>query len=93
MITPNDSPQSRKPIIEEQTTIATLSKNRDQEVRITTVVIDRKTYIGIAVHVKSDGSFRGGVTLAPSLVEKLLPVLSKLLDELASQSQHMGGGP
>jgi hypothetical protein len=94
MTMPNENdPQSRKPLLEDQRLIATLNKNRDTELRVTTVVIDRKPYIGIAVHLKEGGAFRQGVTLAPSLVEKLLPVLSKLLDELASQSQHMGGDP
>jgi len=91
MIAPNENdPQSRKPLIEDQHIVAVLNKNRDQELRITTVTIDRKTYIGIATHLKSGGIFRGGVTLAPSLVEKLLPILAKLLDDLAAPAGGEG---
>jgi hypothetical protein len=93
MVMPNENdPQSRKPLIEDQKVVAVLVKNRDQELRVTTVTIDRKTYIGIAVHLKEGGAFRHGCTLAPSLVEQLLPVLAKLLDDLASPVRPDGEG-
>lgn len=68
--------------VDKETLIATFSKNKDEEVRLTRVEISGRTYVSIAVHIKENGAFRRGITLAPALAREIMPVLTKLLQEI-----------
>lgn len=68
--------------VDKETLIASFSKNKDEEVRLSRVEISGRTYVSIAVFMKEGGAFRRGVTLAPALAHEILPVLTKLLEEI-----------
>lgn len=68
--------------VDKETLIATFSKNKDEEVRLTRVEISGRPYVSVAVHLKEGGQFRRGITLAPALFRELMPVLRKLLEEI-----------
>jgi len=68
-------------MIENEKIIGTLTKNREEEVRVTTLLISGRPYISIGVFMKADGLFRRGVTLSPHTISDLLPVLGVALKE------------
>ena len=67
---------------ESEKTIAVLSKNLLDEVRVTIAEINQKPHIAIAVFDRSDGTYRRGLTFSPWMVEELIPALQRAVREL-----------
>jgi hypothetical protein len=63
------------------------SKNRDEEVRVSEVMISGRAYISVAVFLKEGGVFRRGITLAPQLFRELLPVLAKAVEDVGEKRE------
>lgn len=72
-------------LIENETVVATVSKNRDEEVRVSRVQISGKPYVSIAVFLKEGGVFRRGVTLSPQVTEDVITALGKALNEASDE--------
>lgn len=74
--------------IDSEKILVTIDKNLFEQIRLAVVFIHERPYISLGIFRKEGGQFVRGITVAPMVMEKLLPLIALALDEI----KHPGAG-